>query len=220
LDTFAQLESAFAALGGAYRSRKEAAEKLVLDWQWGTWRWLDILPLYFERHGFAPGRRLKQEPADRRNRVACGLDGDGRVVVERQFNEFGCYETFYAWTPASVEAAHFDYTPEKTPINLLHAKISNGRIVASDTAASNGYSRDEYRWDGDLVREVRVQHARREGGVLAPLRLWNTVRAFYNDDGMLQRVDLLWPASVVQRADDLVEIMFERRGNKIYRNHP
>jgi hypothetical protein len=181
---------------------------------------MDIQPLHFEQHGFAPGRRLKQEPADRRNRVACGFDSDGRVVVERQFNEFGCYETFYAWAAASVEAAHFDYTPEKMPINLLRARISNGRIVASDAAAINGYSREEYRWDGGLVREVRVQHARREDGVLAPLRLWNTVRAFYNEDGVLQRVDLLWPASVVGRADDLVEIMFERRGKKIYRNRP
>jgi hypothetical protein len=33
VETLAQLESAFAALGGEYHARKQAAEKLVRDWQ-------------------------------------------------------------------------------------------------------------------------------------------------------------------------------------------
>ena len=216
----ARLESAFAALSGEYRVRKNAAETAVCDWQWATRSWFDVRPLHFERLGIAAGRRLRREPPDHRNRVACGLDRDGRVVVERQFNGLSFYETFYTWAADSVEAAHFDYAGEKSPINLLRARMTDNRVVASDMAATHGYSRETYRWDGGLVREIDVRHARRESGVLAPLRPWHTVKAHYSDDGVLQRVELVWPPSVVQRPEGFVEIMFERRGKTIYRNHP
>lgn len=225
----AQLEAAFARLGGEYRPRKEEAEKAVCDWQWATFCRLDIRLLHFERNGIKPGRPLSQEPSGRRNYVAYGLDRDGRVVVERQHNEQGFYETFRDWGSGSVESAHFDYyvepsrrgrTTGKEPINLLRASMRDGHIVAADLAGANGYTREEYRWEGGLVREVRVLNALRKDGVLAPLQPSHTARAHYGADGVLQRVDRVWPAAAVGRPEDLVEIMFERRGKTIYWNHP
>ncbi|MFZ1101338.1 MAG: hypothetical protein WAN86_00380 [Hyphomicrobiaceae bacterium] len=226
----AQLEAAFAKLGREYRARKAAAEKAVSDWQWATFCRLDIRPLHFERNGIKPGRPLRQEPSGRRNYVAYGLDREGRVVVERQHNEQGFYETFCVWGSRSLESAHFDYYVEpsrrghgsasKMPINLLRASMTDGRIVAADLAGAGGYTREEYRWEGGLVREVRVLGALRQGGVLPPLRPSHTARAHYDDGGVLQCVDRVWPAVVVGRPEDLVEIMFERRGKTIYWNRP
>jgi hypothetical protein len=229
MDTLTEVEAAFAALGGEFHARKKAAEKAASTWQWASWCWFDIKPLHFERSGSKPGRPLRQEPSDRRNCVACGLDREGRVVVERQFNEFGFYETFYDWGISTVDAAHYDYYEErsrlglstkKQPINLVRAQLHDGRIVASDMAAIHGYTRETYRWEGDLVREVGVQNATRKDGVLAPLQPWHTARAHYDGAGVLHRVDRVWPASAVGRSEDLVEIMFERRGKTIYWNSP
>jgi hypothetical protein len=229
VNVLSEVEAAFAALDGEFHTRKKAAEKAVRSWQWATWCWFDIKPLHFERSGLKPGRPLRQEPADRRNCVACGLDRDGRVVVERQFNEFGFYETFYDWGPGRVESVHFDYHVErshfglrskKQPINLVRAQLDDGRIVAADMAGSHGYTREAYQWEGGLVREISVQNARRQDGVLAPLRPSHTARAHYDDAGVLQRVERVWPAADVGRAEDLVEIMFERRGKTIYWNSP
>jgi len=225
----AQLEAAFAKLGGEYRARKEAAEKAVRDWQWATFSLLNIRPLHFERNGIKPGRPLAQEPSGRRNYVAYGIDREGRVVVERQHNEQGFYETFYDWGSGSLESAHFDYYAEpsrrgrssaKKPINLLRASMPGGRIAAADLAGASGYTREEYRWEGSLVREVRVLNALRRGRVLPPLRPSHTAREHYDDGGVLQRVERVWPAAVVGRPEDLVEIMFERRGKTIYWNSP
>ncbi|HEX6000941.1 MAG TPA: hypothetical protein VFZ16_16330 [Hyphomicrobiaceae bacterium] len=225
----AQLEAAFAKLGGEYRARKEASERVVCAWQWATFSMFDVRPLHFEQNGIKPGRPLRRKPSTRHNFVAYGLDRERRVVVERDHNEHGFYETFYEWTTDSVEAAHFDYYAEQTSsgrgvgkkaINLLRASMTNGRIVASDMAAAQGYTREEYRWEGGLVREVWVLHAVRRDGVRPPLRPSHTTRAHYDEDGVLKCVDRVWPAADVGRLEDLVEIMFERRGKTIYWNRP
>lgn len=226
----AQLEAAFSKLGREYRARKEAAENAVCDWQWATFCRLDVRPLHFERNGIKPGRPLRQEPSGRRDYVAYGLDRERRVVVERQHNEQGFYETFCVWGSRSLESAHFDYYVElsrrddasasKMPVNLLRASMTDGRIVATDLAGAGGYTREEYRWERGLVREVRVLSGLRQGGVIPPLRVSHTARAHYDDDGVLQRVDRVWSAAVVGRPEDLLEIMFERRGKTSYWNHP
>jgi hypothetical protein len=225
METIAQLESAFAALRGEYGARKKAAEGAVCEWQWATFSRIDVRPLHFERNGIRPGRPLRQEPSGRRNYVAYGLDREGRVVVERQHNEQGFYETFCVWGAGSPESARFDYYVErrrgrcmgKEPINLLRASMQDGRIVAADLAGAYGYTREEYRWEGNLVREVRVLNAPRRDKVLAPLQAVHTARAHYDDDGVLQRVERIFPTA---GGEPLVEIMFERRGKKIYWNHP
>lgn len=226
----ARLEADFAKLDREYHARKTAAERAVCDWQWATFCRLDVRPLHFERNGIRPGRPLRQKPSGRRNYVAYGLDCEGRVVVERHHNEQGFYETFCVWGSGSLESAHFDYyvepsrrrneNPGKMPINLLRTSMTDGRMVAADLAGAGGYTREEYRWEGGLVREVRVLNAARKQGVLAPLRPSHTAQAHYDGDGALERVERVWPAAAVGRSKDLVEIMFERRGKTIYWNSP
>jgi hypothetical protein len=213
-----QVESAFAALGGQYRARKAAAEQAVREWRWATWYWFDLRPLHFERSRYPPGRRLRQPPLDPTNhRVLSGLDRLGRVVVDREYNEHGFFETFYDWAADQPEVALFDYWRTKEPISLMVVQMDGGRVVWAQESARGGYGREVYRWDGPLVREVEVYHAKREQGRLAPLRHVHTAKAHYDAAGVVQRVELHWPPSPPERADAVVEVVFERRGKRIYR---
>jgi hypothetical protein len=220
VDTPEQVETAFAALAGEYRFRKGLAEGAVHEWRWGTGSWFDLRPLYFERHGWAPGRRLRQVPSHPDGLIECGLDRMGRVLVEREFNKFGFYETFYRWASEPLEVAHFHHWPEKPPINLVVVHMAGDRAVASDMAAIHGHTREEYRWDDDLVREVDVAYAKRVNGHLSPLLPQHRVRARYDEGGAVQRVERLWPPSLPWRVEEVVEVTFERRGKRIFRPKP
>ena len=218
---FERAESAFSVLRDEYRLRKGLAERAVNEWQWATSSWFDVRPLYFERNGWPRGRRLRKVPPDPNGRIECGLDRLGRVVVERQHNEFGFYETFYNWATDPLEVAHFDYSPEKAPINLLVVHMDgDGRAVTSNVAAIRGHTQEAYRWDGSLVREVNVAHGERANGHLAPLLPLHKARARYDERGVVQRVELLWPPSPPTRIEDTVELMFERRGARLFRPRP
>ncbi len=214
MDYITQTESAFAALRGEYRERKKKAEKAVREWKWATFIWFDLQPLYFERHGLARGRRLRQAPLKPRNVVSCGLDEMGRVVVVREFDEVGFYETFYHWSPNAVEAARFDSSKKKKePINLLVVQMDAGRPVASFAAASLGFSSEEYHWAGSCVDEIKVFHAARVGRKLAPLRFLHAAKAFYDAKDVLQRVEIHWPPSLPECTKVIVELAYEQRQN-------
>ena len=219
MDSVEKLESAFASLAGEYSFRKKLAEKSVREWRWATFTWFDLRPLYFERAGYAPGRRLRQAPANRYGRAYYGLDEEERITVERDFNEFGFYETFYNWASDPVEVAHFDYSPDKKPINLMIVRRVENRPISSSTAAINSYIHEDYQWDGELVSHVVRRVAPREHGSLQDLRHWYTAEATYGNKGVILRVELHWPPAPPERTDPIVEVMFERRGNRIYRRH-
>ena len=220
MDSIEQAESAFASLGGEYQLRKRLSENGVREWRWATWCWFDLRPLYFERNGFAPGRRLRQAPANRYGRVYCGLDEIGRVIVERRFNEFGFYETFYNWANDPIEVSHFDYDPTKKPINLMMIRMVGSHVTSSSAAGISGHVHEDYQWDGNQVRQVVVSYARREQGCLENVRHWHTAKATYDDKGVIQRVELHWPPAPPKQPEEIVEVMFERRGNNTYRRRP
>lgn len=214
---FRRVETNFAKLHSEYQMRKNSSEALVIEWRWYTWCWFDIRPLHFERNGWAPGRRLGKIPAHPSGSVENGFDAQGRVVVERQFNEFGYYETFYDWTSELAEVAHFDYWTDKTPINLMLVQWENGKVRASYESAIHGYKHEEYCWNRSVVRMVKVKHGRREKGVLLPVRPLHDAKIDYDDANRVERVTLIWPPSAPDQSKTIKEVMYERRGGKIYR---
>jgi hypothetical protein len=97
MEAIEPLDRAFAALGKEYAARKSLSENSVREWRWYTSHWFDLRPLYFESNGWAPGRPLHKTSANP-GCVCCGLDAQGRVVVEREYDEFSEFkETFYNW---------------------------------------------------------------------------------------------------------------------------
>lgn len=214
------MEAAFAKLHTQYRSRKKAAEGMVHEWKWATASRYDLRPLYFERHGWAPGRTIRQIPSDKNGYVSYGIDSSGAVMVERQFNEFGCYESFFTRTSDTVDIAHFHYIPDKLPICLIRVKFLGGNPIASFHAAIGGFDEETYKWDGPRVSEVHVRHAKRDEGILSPLKAWHVAQATYDSHGVLQRVELIWPREAPGQSAPSVELMFERRGSRIFRRSP
>jgi hypothetical protein len=214
------IERAFAHLSDEYKFRKALSEKSVQEWRWSTNLWFDPRPFHFERMGHAPGRQLRGEPADRNGRVCCGIDECNRVVVVMEFNEFGFYETFYNWSVQPVQAAHYDYAPGKRAINLLFVDFVDGKAVSSETSAIHGFSREQYEWKGDRVVTVRKDHAKREEGRLAPVAPLHVTTIEYDADGRVLRIVDRWPPSLLTGPTEVAELIFERRGRKIYRRPP
>lgn len=113
----AEVEKQFTGLRRHYNKRKKLAESCVSQWHWATSSTWNLNPLYFEMHGWRSGRRLNKKPASNKDKVCFGIDEEGRVVVERKHNYFGCSQTFYDWSRNPVEVACFDYTPPKGPVS-------------------------------------------------------------------------------------------------------
>ena len=115
---------------------------------------------------------------------------------------------------------HRGKSEDKKAINLMIVRTDGARVISSSGAATHGHTREDYEWDGDQVRQVVVSHARREQGHLEDLRPLHTAKAFYDNKGAVQRVELLWPPAPPKQPEAIIELMFERRGKKIYRQRP
>lgn len=218
--TNAEIELAFASLSEEYDSLKVSTECRVKFWRWSTSPWFDPRPLHFERMGHAAGRQLRTEPANRVGRVCCGFDEQSRVVIERNFNELGYYETFFNWTTESVEAAHYDYSPEKKPINRLSVTLVDNRAISSVRSAIHGFIRELYEWRGSLLISVFREQAKREDGHIGRFTPLHATAIDYDDNGVLSRIVDRWPKSAEIGSTEITELVFERRGGKIYRRRP
>lgn len=202
-------ETAFAGLAAEYHSRKELAEQQVVEWKWESWHMFNPKPLYFERSGHAPGRPLKLKPTDKNNRIEYGLDEERRIVVTRQYNQFGFYETFYKYAPRWIESAHFDCHAAKEPINIELVELEEGKAVSATSSAVNGCSTETYERTGTQVTTIHQATAERIADK-TPELLPNYVAACeYDDAGKLQRVTRTWfdrsPAMLVISTDTPVE---------------
>src|SRR5262245_32299505 len=95
IDLSALVEKRFVRLGEQYTRRKSQAESCVDAWHWATRPVWDLNPPYFEMNGEKPGRNLPAKPAQLNGAFSYGTDSSGRIVVERQYSEFGRYERFF-----------------------------------------------------------------------------------------------------------------------------
>lgn len=199
----------FVALSSEYSERKAEAEARVRRWQWATNSFYDPRPLFFECNRNHPGRLLRKPPVKTVGRVQCGLDVNDRVVVEREYNRFGFYESFYAWERQPIQVARYDYCADKNPINIILLGQENQRIVVADQIAQLGWSHEEFCWNGPWLFEIRVSYAPREAGHYLQLKPWHVVRPIYSSDE-LARVELHWPADPPARLEPIIEVVFER----------
>jgi hypothetical protein len=199
----------FDALKSQYDERKVTAEREVSSWRWASGPWFDARPLYFERHNDRPGRLLKKPPASPKNRVEVGFDAAGQVLVQREHNEFGCYESFYRWDTSPAEVARYHYHSDKDAINLLVLASDGRRLEASHLVAQQGWVREEYVWEGPRLSEVVVCHAPRVAGHYLTLEALHVARALYQGEH-LARVELHWPSQPPSRPEPIVEIAWLR----------
>jgi hypothetical protein len=211
-----EVDRAFVSLATQYLDRKLSSEQLVRTWAYVSAPRFDFGLKYFDRHGWASGRTVKQAPDTENQGVAEGLDASGRLVVERRYNEIDFYETFVNWSEALVEVSSFDYAPAKKPLYLHWLEYKNGVPEMLYGAARYGLRVEKFHWAESKLRKVEVYHSpRKKDGAFEPPTLHHTDELSYLPDGRLQRIEVVWPETS-QRAATRT-LAFERRAYGIYR---
>ena len=209
-----EVEEAFALLPREYELRKAEAEAAVDKWSYSTSRRFDARPYYFDRHGSTPGRTCRQVASTKNRGTAEGFDHEGRLLVERQYNEISFYQSFSRWSEECVEIAHFHHWDNK-PINLLRLVYAHGRPAECHFAATAGGSVEQYVWDRDLLSSAKVYYTPRIAGMLGHLVLHHTDELTYGTHGKIQRAEVLWPETDTRSTHR--ELVYERRGDRIWR---
>ena len=210
-------EAAFASLASEYKVRKQLAEQLVVRWKWASSTVFTLTPMSLERRGYAPGRLLKQKPPETNDCIEYGFDQDGRISVERQHNEFGFSETFQKHSDTLIESVHYDYKPDKNPINIEFVVLEDGKAKRSVCSAMNGCSIEEYEWTDSLLTTV-VQFTAERVGNETPALLRNYIaECEYDGAGVLQRITRSFYDQTDETTIDSVTTPFERVGKRIRR---
>lgn len=209
MDLVSAVEKRFARLSSEYKRWKSLAEKQVDLWHWATKEVWNLNPLYFEMNQERPGRSLAAKPTRLKEAFSYGTDSTGRVAVERQYTEVGPYERFFDWSKSPVEVAYFN--PGNTPVNLQLARYSRDRLVQVATAAIYSATLETYEWDGPHLTRIEIRVADRTPDGLQKLADYQIVRATYDTDGAVKRVEIDWlprPPHVRKRR---TEVVFTRR---------
>ena len=218
------IRAKFLSPDDGYAPRREAAEARIANWAWATAVYFDPRPLHFERHGWAPGKRMKVRPANVSHHVQCGVDVNGDILVERKypgFDETHFYERFFAYGLEQVEAVSFSQHPDgKFITNITQVDLQNGRPARSVAIGAAGLSEEVYKYSRQRVERLDFFHHEGIGSDVVEMELWNAIRADYSEDGKLQRVRRQWPvrSSSPPGSKASSEIVFERRGTRIYRH--
>jgi hypothetical protein len=168
----------------------------VARWEWYSWDAFDLRPLQYERNLDKPGRRLEERPGPEGDHHRIGFDTNGRPVVFEEYSgsPYGRldYETFRDHKNGRVEQARYPAVGD--PIYLHEYAFEEGRIASAWMAARGGASHEKYHYTGDLVTRIVVHHGQapgRPGERVLPIRLLETIHAFYDDTG-LTRLEISW----------------------------
>lgn len=153
----------------------------VVRREWYTGLPFDMRPLYFERFGWPPARRLAQRPAPDEDCHEIGFDAAGRpAALTYHHSGQPYYERFwdYSGWPDTVEEVTF--FAGGRPTHLLRCTYSDGRMrVAQEVpAGSHGDGYEEYEYSGDAVTRVRFVG-----------EFKSTFNAAYDDRGHLSRLE-------------------------------
>lgn len=199
MDTFSereleQLEERFADARRSYGFRKETIERTVREWAWFTSPSHDPRPLYFEREGDTPGRRLRREPKSIAGKYHIGFDSPGKLVVERIYVlPDACYETFIFSQGEVVELTRYDYSSEKGVVSVAHIKYDmKGRMLWYALKGREGSWREEYFWREALLTRVEVS----EGGRVDK-KLLGIYQFKYAPNGVLRLVSYESPNGTI-----------------------
>jgi hypothetical protein len=213
MDMAALVEKRFARLRAQYSQRKSLAESQAETWYWATREVWDLNPLYFEMNGARPGQKLSAKPARLDGAFAYATDASGRIVIEREYSDFGPSERFIDWSKSPLEVAYF--APQKSPINLKLASFRGDKLFQIATAAEYSVSMETYHWHGPLLTRIEIRYADRKSSGLEKMADYQEVHAAYDSDGQVKRVEIHWLPRPphVHRLEK--EVVFKRRDKPV-----
>jgi hypothetical protein len=113
----------------------------VVRWEWWTWVAYSYEPAYFELAKESRGHPLDAEVGPTTHGAhGYGLDGEGRVVIERENTEFPgrYYETFFVSEVGGIAAHLYSYDPAKDWINVTWLAFGAPGIVDLHSVAPSG----------------------------------------------------------------------------------
>jgi hypothetical protein len=145
------------------RSRGELrreCEAAVASWEWGTLYLHDYRPHYALRWGFRPPRKLPKAPKKLASAREYGLDGEGRLRVERKYRDASTVsaEVFYVPRDGAVDDYRFG---EGANGEGGSYELAGGKIARWEQPGAAGAQSESYVWDGDRV--TRVEHSEPSG---------------------------------------------------------
>jgi hypothetical protein len=154
---------------------------------------LSYQPLDFERHGWRPGRLLKNRPA-RGDYVEDFFDSAARWIATCEHTVAGgyaYYEEFFERKGSGVEGTRFDtYEPDRKPLNTSRASFDGDLIIDYSGHGQEGWSYEVYRRDvhGIITTIECVQFQPLYHEQLAA----SVVSIEYDSDGAVQAIRQAW----------------------------
>jgi hypothetical protein len=170
----------------AWRSREAATVEISTDNR------LTLQPLFYERHGWRPGRVLKQRPRAGMDFVEDFFDTSGRWIATCEHTDpYGYYEEFFEHHAGVVHGTRFDPSaPDKRPINVSHARFSGDLIVEYALRGAYGWWYEIYRRD-DRGRVSAIECVGIDPHIdQRPAS--SVVEVVYGSDGLLEAIRQRW----------------------------
>lgn len=189
-----ELFDRFRHLKDEYSFLKKKCERNVRVWRWAKNPRHDPRPFWYERNRWKAGRLLPNPPQRPNGYYEYGYDASGNLLVVRQlvFSEprrHWFHETFFTREGNIVESAHFDYAPDKKPVNLIRSTYRNNQIILWESCAQRGNTRERYLWDEQHIILIEIDHIslRDERQFIEPLP-WQRVEIRYNEQNLVEEI--------------------------------
>jgi hypothetical protein len=164
------LRSAMQALDELRERRTELrrqCEDGVVEWRWAR-EGSDLQrpqPLYRERYGQPVPRLLKEAPAAPLDEQHYGYDGEGNIVVAREYESAGSFREELR-VPRGDTVVGYRWSEAGEPSEVNIARFCDGKIRSYVTVHSgehtdpfHGWSTERYEYDGDLVVAIHDESA-------------------------------------------------------------
>lgn len=141
-----------------YSDLKATTERSVLSFEYATGPYYELNPLYHKLNGIPQGRKLREVPTSMEGIYEFGLDEQRNVILIRQYNKFGFYETFLIYREESVSSYRYDYSEDKEPVNVRRATYDEGKLVKLVSDAQYGSTIQEFIYSGERIVRVDQIH--------------------------------------------------------------
>jgi len=188
------LRSASQALEELRERRTELrreCEGRVVEWRWAR-EGSDLQrpePLYHKRYGLPAPRLLEDAPAAPLNEQQYGYDGEGHIVVAREYESTGSFSEELRVARGDTVVG-YRWSAAGTPVEVNIARFRDGKIrsyvtVWADgrTDPFHGWLTEHYEYEGDLVVEIHDESDVAFGDV--PVQRPSLTRASYDPLGRL-----------------------------------
>lgn len=189
----------------------------VARWEWSQGSRHSLLPYHFQRFP-GRGRVLQHAPVPKSQHHECGLDTDGRLLVECVYDyREQAFEAYVLHGDPVTQIVEFGPKPH-IPIRSERIAFEDGRVVRHESFRLNGYTpkyaekaRSPDRlieWLGPMGRFLLVEDYRYEGPRLAEIAAYGEtpgvgphryVERFSHDaGGSLAAIDRRWAEGTIQ----------------------